>query len=124
IACNQVLYHLRQRAIEHEVLPWCEKHDVAVIGYSPFGQGDFPAARSAGGRVLAEIAAAHDATPRQVALAFLVRHAPIFTIPKASKPEHTTENAGAGDLQLPAAEIERIDEAFPAGTRPRSLPTL
>src|SRR5262249_61932668 len=54
IACNQVLYHLRQRAIEHEVLPWCEKHDVAVIGYSPFGQGDFPAARSAGGRVLAE----------------------------------------------------------------------
>jgi diketogulonate reductase-like aldo/keto reductase len=73
IACNQVLYHLGERAIEHDVLPWCEARGVAVVGYSPFGSGRFPAGSSRGGRVLAEVAAAHGATPRQVALAFLVR---------------------------------------------------
>src|SRR3712207_5602580 len=73
IACNQVLYHLGERAIEHAVLPWCEAHEVAVVAYSPFGQGRFPEPDSPGGRVLSEIAAAHGATPRQVALAFLTR---------------------------------------------------
>ena len=73
IACNQVLYHLQERAIEHAVIPWCEKHKVAVVAYSPFGQGRFPSPSSAGGRVLQEIADAHGATPRQVALAFLTR---------------------------------------------------
>src|SRR5512138_2570922 len=50
IACNQVLYHLQERAIEHAVIPWCEKHGVAVVGYSPFGHGSFPSSRAAGGR--------------------------------------------------------------------------
>src|SRR4051794_17629467 len=73
IACNQVLYHLKERAIEHAVIPWCEQHGVAVVAYSPFGHDDFPEPRSAQGRLLAEIAAAHNATPRQVALRFLTR---------------------------------------------------
>jgi diketogulonate reductase-like aldo/keto reductase len=124
IACNQVFYHLQERAIEHAVLPWCEAHDVAVVGYSPFGHGDFPGPRTAGGRVLQEIAQAHNATPRQVALRFLVRRPALFTIPKASTVEHATENAGAGDLQLTDAEIARIDAAFPRGPVPRSLPML
>ena len=124
IACNQVLYHLEQRAIEHAVLPWCEKHGVAVVGYSRSGSGRFPGPRSKGGRVLHEIAAAHGATPRQVALRFLVRRAPLFAIPKAGKPEHVAENAGAGSLRLTAAEIARIERAFPRGRRPRALPTL
>src|SRR5215468_4240321 len=71
IACNQVLYHLRERAIEHAVIPWCEKHGVAVVAYSPFGHNDFPPASSAGGKLLAKIAQSHKATPRQVALSFL-----------------------------------------------------
>ena len=124
IACNQVLYHLQERAIEHEVLPWCEEHDVAVVGYSPFGHGGFAGPRSAGGRVLAEIAAAHRATPRQVALCFLVRRPSLLTIPKASDPDHVEENAGAAGLRLGEAEIARIDRAFPVGPRPRELPTL
>jgi len=57
IACNQVLYHLNERAIEHSVIPWCEAHSVAVVAYSPFGHDDFPSAQSAGGKVLQEIAA-------------------------------------------------------------------
>ncbi|HEX9464079.1 MAG TPA: aldo/keto reductase [Alphaproteobacteria bacterium] len=123
IACNQVLYHLKERAIEHAVLPWCEDHGLAVVGYSPFGHGDFPSPRSAGGRVLEQIAAAHDVTPRQVALAFLVRRDSLFTIPKASSAEHTVENAGAGKLRLTQAEIAAIDQAFPVGP-PRDLPML
>jgi diketogulonate reductase-like aldo/keto reductase len=122
--CNQVLYHLQERAIEHDVLPWCEKNGVALVGYSPFGHGEFPGPDTRGGKVLREIADAHGATPRQVALRFLVRRPALFTIPKASNPEHTRENAAAGDLQLSAAELARIDEAFPRGPRPRSLPML
>jgi len=124
LVCNQVLYHLQERAIEHAVLPWCEEHDVAVVGYAPFGHGSFPLPDTPGGRVLQEIAAAHNATPRQVALRFLVRRPSLFTIPKASRPDHTTENTGAGDLRLTEAELARIDRAFPLGPRPRTLPVL
>jgi diketogulonate reductase-like aldo/keto reductase len=123
IACNQVLYHLQERAIEHAVLPWCESHGVAVVGYSPFGQGNFPGRRTRGGRVLQEIAEEHGATPRQVALRFLVRRPALFAIPKAGSPEHTEENAGAGALMLTAEDLARLDEAFPLGPRPRTLPT-
>src|SRR6201991_4779662 len=56
IACNQVLYHLNERAIEHSVIPWCEENSVAVVAYSPFGHDDFPSAKSPGGKVLGEIA--------------------------------------------------------------------
>ena len=123
IACNQVLYHLKERAIEHAVLPWCETHDVALVGYSPFGHNDFPGPRTSGGRVLEEIAAAHHATPRQTALAFLARRPSLFTIPKTSSADHATENAAAGSLRLSEAEIARVDEAFPRG-RSRGLPML
>jgi diketogulonate reductase-like aldo/keto reductase len=122
--CNQVLYHLQERAIEHAVLPWCEEHHVAVVGYTPFGHGSFPGPDTPGGRVLQEIADAHNATPRQVALRFLARRPSLFTIPKASRPDHTAENAGAGDLRLTEAELARIDRAFPLGPRPRTLPVL
>ena len=124
IACNQVLYHLEERAIEHAVLPWCEDHGVAVVAYSPFGHGNFPDARSPGGRVLEEIAASHGATARQVALRFLVRRPSSFTIPKASSSEHAMDNAGTGTLRLTQAELARIDAAFPLGPRPRRLPML
>lgn len=124
IACNQVLYHLGERAIEHAVIPWCERHGVAVTAYSPFGQDDFPGPGTARGKVLAEIGAATGATPRQVALAFLTRRQSVFAIPKAAKPAHVEDNAGALALRLSEAEIARIDAAFPRGQKPRSLPML
>jgi len=124
IACNQVLYHLEERAIEHAVLPWCEAHEVAVVGYSPFGHGSFPGPDTPGGRVLQRIADAHGATPRQVALRFLARRPPLFTIPKASRAAHADENAGAGDVELSQAEIASIDATFALGPPPRELPTL
>jgi diketogulonate reductase-like aldo/keto reductase len=123
IACNQVLYHLEERAIEHAVIPWCGKHKVAVVAYSPFGSGAFPSGNSAGGRVLSEIAKAHGVSPRQVALAFLTR-AGVFAIPKAASAAHAIDNAKAGDLKLTPAEIARIGDAFPLGRAPRGLPMI
>jgi len=124
IACNQVLYHVKERAIEHAVIPWCQRHGVAVVAYSPFGHNDFPSPQSKAGGVLQKIAASHNATPRQVALAYLARETTVFAIPKAASAEHAAENAAAGDLTLCASEIAALDAAFPRGAKPRSLPML
>ena len=124
IACNQVLYHLRERAIEHSVIPWCKQHGAAVVAYSPFGHDDFPSPRSKAGEVLQAIADAHSATPRQVALAFLTRDPQLFAIPKASSQDHAADNAAAGELTLSENEIAALDKAFPRGPKPRSLPML
>jgi len=123
-ACNQVLYHLRERAIEHAVLPWCQARGVAVVAYTPFGERpDVFDPRTRQGRVLHEIAAARHATARQIALAFLLRHPNSFVIPKASTIAHVEENAGAAALHLRAAEIARLDAAFPRGN-PGPLPMI
>ena len=84
----------------------------------PFGSGRFPSARSPGGRLLAEILRARGATPRQVALAFLIHRVGLFAIPKAARVEHALENAASGELALSAEEEARLDRAFPRG-RPR-----
>jgi diketogulonate reductase-like aldo/keto reductase len=122
IACDQVLYHLEERAIEHRVVPACQRAAAAVVGYSPFGSGRFPSSRTRGGKLLAGIARAHGVTPHAVALAFLSRHA--FAIPKASTVAHVEANARAGDLALTPEEIARLDDAFPRGPARRELPTL
>ena len=124
IACNQVLYHLQERAIEHAVLPWCERQGVAVVAYSPFGHNEFPQPRSKAGRILQAIAEARGASMGQVALAFLTRAPPVFAIPKASTPEHAADNAAAGKLLLGKDEIAALDNAFLRGPRPPSLPML
>ena len=124
IACNQVLYHLQERAIEHAVIPWCEKHGTAVVAYSPFGHNDFPSSRSKAGELLQTIADAHKATARQVALGFLTRSPSVFAIPKASSAEHAADNAAAGKLKLSESEIAALDNAFPRGPKPRGLPML
>jgi diketogulonate reductase-like aldo/keto reductase len=125
IACNQVLYHLEERHIDGELVDHCAKHDIAVVGYSPYGHGSFPRASGAGGKALAAVAARHGATPRQVAVAFLTRKAPLFTIPKASSVAHANENAAALTLRLAPDDLAELDRAFPA--RPGSdaeLPML
>jgi diketogulonate reductase-like aldo/keto reductase len=124
IACNQVLYHLRDRGIEGRLLPYCVEHGIAVVAYSPFGHGSFPSPQSAGGRVLVEIAARHERTPRQVALNFLTRHPQVFAIPKTSHPERVKENSGGAGWELSEAEYEAIDRAFPRPRRDAPLSML
>jgi diketogulonate reductase-like aldo/keto reductase len=121
-ACNQVLYHLAERAIEHAVIPWCTEHGTAVVAYTPFGGSAVRyQASTAGGRVLQQIAATHGATARQVALRFLLRYPNLFVIPKAARLEHVAENAGAANFELSAADVSAIDKAFKRGA-PRDLP--
>jgi diketogulonate reductase-like aldo/keto reductase len=124
-ACNQVLYHLAERAIEHAVLPWCREHGSAVVAYTPFGQSpeifDGP---SKGAGLLREIAQAHEASPRQVALRFLLRSPEVFVIPKASAIAHVEENARTYALELSDADVARIDAAFPRGKPPCGLPMI
>jgi diketogulonate reductase-like aldo/keto reductase len=122
--CDQVLYHIQERAVEHAVIPWCEKHGAALVAYSPFGHGDFPSPRSPGGRLLKQIADEMGATPRQVALRFILRWPFSFTIPKATDPDHVEENARAGDLELTEMQIARLDKTFPLGPPRPGLPML
>ena len=116
IACNQVLYHLRERAIEHAVIPWCKRHGDAVVAYSPFGHNEFPQPRSQAGEVLQTIAEAHGASPRQVALGLSdprclrVRDSESL---EAKRTPPTTP--AAGELVLSDDEIASLDAAFPRG---------
>lgn len=125
LACNQVLYHLKERAIEHAVLPWCRERGIAVVAYTPFGQtAALYTGQSAQGRTLQAIAARHGATPRQVALRFLLRYPELFVIPKAADESHLQDNAAAARLRLEPEDLARIEAAFPRGPAPHSLPMI
>ena len=123
-ACNQVLYHLGQRGCEHEVLPWCIAHGVALVAYTPLGQSKaMHDPRQSQGRVLHEVAKRHGASSRQVALAWLLRNEQVFVIPKAAQLAHVIENAGAAKLPLSSDDLAALEKAFPRGAKPRELPT-
>ena len=108
VAANQILYNLQRRGPEWEVIPWCRERRVAIMAYTPLGQG-----RLLQNRGLAEIAARHGATPAQVALAWLLSRDGTMVIPKATRAEHVRENRGALDLTLTADDLAAIDRAFP-----------
>lgn len=118
VATNQVLYNLRRRGIEHDVLPWCRKRSIPIMAYSPVEQG-----RLLNHRALQAIAQAHDATPAQVALAWVMREDGIIAIPKAGTIAHVRENRAALDLRLSKDDLAALDQAFPppAGARPLEM---
>ncbi len=122
LACNQVLYHLGERTIESHELAYCREHEVALVGYTPFGRGVY--ADTPGAAVLDAVAAKHGATVRQVILRFLTRDPIAFAIPKASSVAHVEENAGAAEIALDDDDISRIDAAFPVRARRGGLPSL
>ncbi|MEK6975854.1 MAG: aldo/keto reductase [Candidatus Thermoplasmatota archaeon] len=111
LAANQVLYHLEDRGAESEVIPWCKKHDVTVVAYSPFGAGAFVSDKRRR-RALDEVAAKAGLDARQAALAFLTRDPSVVAIPKTENPEHAKALAG-GATDLPKDAIAAIEAAFP-----------
>lgn len=118
LACDQVLYHLKERGPEAHLLPYCAQQQIAIVGYTPFGRGRFPRKEAEPGGVLGRIAREHGKTVRQVILNFLTRECNAFAIPKASRVEHVEENAGAAGWQLTAEDVSAIDAAFPVHEGP------
>jgi diketogulonate reductase-like aldo/keto reductase len=115
-AANQVLYNLSRRGIEFDLLPWCVKHTIPVMAYSPVEQG-----RLLGNKVLKQIAQRLGATPAQVALAWVLRQPGVVAIPKAGSAGHVRENRAALELRLGVQELAELDRAFPAPRGPTPL---
>lgn len=118
-AANQVLYNLQRRGIEHDLMPWCREHGVALMAYSPIEQGRLLAHRE-----LKRIAERHQATPAQVALAWILRQRGVVAIPKAGTVEHVRENHAALRLALDPEDLAALDRVFPPPAGPRPLEML
>ncbi|MBI5494188.1 MAG: aldo/keto reductase [Deltaproteobacteria bacterium] len=112
VACNQVGYHVRERGPEREVIPTCAELGIALVAYSPLGQGNFPGTPSPGGRLLRDIGKRHGVGPHAVALRFLLRFPNVLVIPKAASRAHVEENARAADLALTAEDVAQLEEMF------------
>jgi len=119
VAANQILYNLSRRGPEWELIPWCRERRIAIMAYTPLGQG-----RMLQHKALAEIAARHGATAAQVALAWLLKQDGTMVIPKATRQEHVRENRGALDLRLTADDLAALDRAFPPPKGPSALGML
>jgi diketogulonate reductase-like aldo/keto reductase len=119
VAANQILYNLQRRGPEFDLIPWCRKRRIAIMAYTPLGQG-----RLLGNRGLAEVAARHGATPAQVALAWLLRQDGMMVIPKATKAEHVRDNFGALKVKLTDDDLATLDRAFPPPKGKTSLGML
>jgi diketogulonate reductase-like aldo/keto reductase len=123
IATNQVLYNLAHRGIEWDLLPWCRSRRIPIMAYSPIGSNAAEQKRMFGSASIKKIAARHNATPAQIALAWLLRHPDLVVIPKASKPEHVRENHAALDIKLTDRDLKELDHAFPPPDRKIPLET-
>jgi diketogulonate reductase-like aldo/keto reductase len=108
VAADQVLYNLSRRGPEWDLVPWCREHGAAIMAYTPLGQGSLLRDRT-----LSEIARRRDASPAQVALAWLLRQPGTIVIPKAARLEHVRENRGALDVALTDEDLAALDRAFP-----------
>jgi diketogulonate reductase-like aldo/keto reductase len=118
-ATNQVVYNLTRRGIEFDLMPWLHQHKMPLMAYSPVEQG-----RLLGHSALAAVAARHNATPAQVALAWLMRHDDVIVIPKATQLAHVDDNLGALDLLLTHDDFTALDRAFPPPSHAEPLDML
>jgi len=118
-AANQVLYNLERRGIEWDLLPWLRRRSVPAMAYSPIEQG-----RLLRRRALGTVARRRNATPAQVALAWLLHRDGVIVIPKAARPEHVRENRAALDLKLATEDLAELDAAFPPPARAEPLAML
>ena len=118
-ATNQVVYNLTRRGIEFDLMPWLRQHKMPLMAYSPIEQG-----RLLGHPALRAVAARHDATPAQVALAWLMRHDDVIVIPKATQLAHVDDNLAALDLLLTHDDFTALDHAFPPPSHAEPLDML
>ncbi len=118
-ATNQVLYNLSRRGVEWDVIPRCRNLGVPVMAYSPLEQG-----RLGGDLILSQIAARHDVTPLQIALAWVLSQKNVIAIPKSVNREHIDQNIAALNITLDPEDHAQLDIAFPPPTGPSALEIL
>jgi diketogulonate reductase-like aldo/keto reductase len=120
VATDQVLYNLRRRGIEVDLLPWCRQHRLPIMAYSPIDEGRLIRRQ----RALSVVARRHGVMPAQVALRWVVRQPGVIAIPKAGTPDHVRENRAALDLLLTNQDLAELDAAFPPPTEPIPLEVI
>lgn len=118
-AANQILYNLARRGVEYDLLPWCQERNIAVMAYSPIEQG-----RILRNAELIRIAKAQQATPAQIALAFLLERDGVIAIPKSASIARVEENAAATEIELTDEDLDALDRAFPPPSRKQPLEML
>jgi diketogulonate reductase-like aldo/keto reductase len=116
VQTNQVLYNLSRRGPDFDLAPWCAERGIPLMAYSPVEQGAL--ARNAR---LEVVAARHNTTAAQIALAWVMAQDGVIAIPKAGRQEHVRQNAAALDIELTAQDFADLDRAFPPPTRKRGL---
>jgi diketogulonate reductase-like aldo/keto reductase len=116
VSTNQVMYNLKRRGIEFDLIPWCAGRGIPIMAYSPLDQG-----RLLRSRELQAIALRHKATPAQVALAWLLTQKQVMVIPKAGNEPHVRENHGALSIKLDSQDLATLDRAFPPPARKNPL---
>jgi diketogulonate reductase-like aldo/keto reductase len=124
VATDQVLYNLVNRGVEWDLLPWCRSRGIPLMAYSPFVSAPPALTRLLGNATLKSVAARHDVTPAQVALAWLLHQPDVVAIPKAVQPAHIRANRAAYDLALTADDLKDLDRAFPPPRKKVALAML
>jgi diketogulonate reductase-like aldo/keto reductase len=124
-AANQVLYNLNHREIEFSLLPLLHQQSTTnpqlfVMAYAPVGHGRGLLKNA----ILQKIAKRHDATPAQIALAWLLCREKMIAIPKAVTPQHVRENARATEFVLTKEDLADLDGEFPPPNSKKPLPML
>jgi diketogulonate reductase-like aldo/keto reductase len=119
VATNQVLYNLARRGIEFDLLPWCRARHIPVMAYSPIDQG-----RLIKNATLRRVGARRNATPAQVALAWVLRQQGVLAIPKGTSPDHVRQNREALELRLTQEDLEDLDREAPPPSRKVPLEML
>jgi diketogulonate reductase-like aldo/keto reductase len=109
-ATNQVPYNVGNRDIERGLLPWCQRHAMPVIAYSPLGGADSSLVRDP---TLVRIGQAHYCSAAAIALAWAIRSGNVIAIPESGSAAHVKENAIALSLTLPPEDLRTIDAAHP-----------
>ena len=118
-ATDQVLYNLSRRAPEFDLFPICRELGIAIMAYSPIEQG-----RILGNPALRDIAARHDASPAQIALAWVLLRDEVCAIARASNPEHAYENRAALEIVLDPDDRVALDAEFPPPLHAQPLEVL
>ena len=123
IVSNQILYNLRRRSAERDVIPYCRRNDITVIAYSPLHEGALVGNR--GGRlrralgrnrdndVLEEVAGKVGKTAAQVALNWVADQEGIIAIPKSNSVDRTEANCAASGWSLTADQRRALERVFP-----------